>query len=100
MAQTFAMKTKVNRQWENLFAQNMRLREDLGHYTGESSRVQVLETENARLKAELSQAPERSAKSDADHRRAREEWFASCAKMNDELKDRTDAYRRHNVEAI
>jgi hypothetical protein len=97
--QTFAMQTEVNRQWENLFAQNMRLQEELGRYTGKSSHVHVLEAENARLKAELDQT-EKSAKSDADHCRAREEWTASCAKMNEELRSRAEAYRRHQAEAI
>jgi hypothetical protein len=99
MSQTFAMQTKVNRQWENLFAHNMRLREELGQYTGESSRVKALEAENAILKAKLDQAVEKAAKSDEDHRRASEEWLASCAKFNEDLKSRTKAYHRQKAEA-
>jgi hypothetical protein len=62
--------------------------------------VKALEAENAHLKAELSQAAEKSAESEAGHRCAREEWLASCAKINYVLKDRTDAYQRHKAEAI
>jgi hypothetical protein len=72
----------------------------LSRYTGKSPRVQVLEVENACLKAELDQAIKKSVKSDADHCRAREEWTTSCAKMNEELRSRAEAYRRHQAEVI
>jgi hypothetical protein len=76
-----------------------RLQEELGHYTGESSRVKVLEAENAESKEMLSQPIDQAVKGDEDHRRAQEEWLASCAKMNVELKNRFEAYQRYKVEA-
>jgi hypothetical protein len=99
IAQTFAMQTEVNRQWENLFAQNLRLKEELGRFTGQDSLVQVLEAENSRLKNELAQSTEKLAESEANHHRSHEEWKASCAKMNEELRSRVEAYRRHQSEA-
>jgi hypothetical protein len=56
----------------------MRLQEELGHYTGESSHVKALEAKNTSLKAKLGQALEQVAKGTKDHHQAREEWLASC----------------------
>jgi chromosome segregation ATPase len=58
-----------------------------------------LEVENVDLKAKSSQAIEQAAKGYEDHRQAREEWLASCAKVNDELKNRTEANQRYRADA-
>jgi hypothetical protein len=61
--------------------------------------VKVPEAENVELKLKLNQAVDQVPKGEEDHRRAKEEWLASCAKINDELKCRSEAYQRAKAEA-